>query len=132
MYLNEMLPSVFKHELRLLINVIIVFCFPRLYFEKSIVNWVLFFKYTHPSTTMVEFENANDEFENDKSPLMIVSDVLKDNILLSKLALPKIIIDPIRNRDVSLTFKLFKLVVLLEEIEILLFDKLTTSSVHNV
>jgi len=132
MYLNEMLPSVFKHELRLLINVIIVFCFPRLYFEKSIVNWVLFFKYTHPSTTMVEFENANDEFENDKSPLMIVSDVLKDNKLFSKLALPKIVIDPKMNRDVSLTFKLFKIVVLLFEMVIFLFDKYIVSSVQSV
>jgi len=81
---------------------------------------------------MVEFENVNDEFENDKSPLIIVSDVLKDNELSSKLALPKIIIDPMTNREVSFKFKLLKLVELFETIEILLFDKLTTSSVQSV
>jgi len=42
---------------------------------------------------------------------MIVLDVLKDNKLFLKLALPKIVIDPKMNRDVSLTFKLFKIVV---------------------
>jgi len=62
---------------------------------------------------------------------MIVYDVLNDNKLFSKLALPKIIIDPTTKMDVSITFKLFKLVVLLETI-VILFEIFTTSSVQRV